>query len=1005
MKIHFEQTQPAQVAGQVTTSQSKAEGTSKVSHAAFALDISGRVKDNCNAYGVQGRTTEEIMQSAEQQDITVQQNYMTVMSNSMSGEDFAKLQEEGYHAQDMEPEEFVTIVDKIKAVVAQSGVTVAGYNEDLDADTLREITGSEVMAQAIVSALKEADTAVSEENVKQLAGLCEKISGMPELTDKTIAYMVSNHMEPTLEQLYLASYSSVGGNMPNTTDTRFYKEDIKGYYGQTGGELSVEKMEEQLRQVIEEAGYPVSKQTMEDAAWMLGQMIPLTPENFATLEGLKELKMPFSTKQILNYGAKAISAGKTAGQANVLMSPEETVYEQAARIWEEVQEISDEAADKVAEEGKRLTIRNLQEAERTLSRGDKAAELTSVEARLKLEEVRLQMTVEANIKLLKSNYSIETMELEQLVQELRQIRDNLHRIYFGTSSQGTVQSDATTLYDATRKAVQDISGAPAAVLGKYSVRSIEFTLETVSREGTALQKAYQEAGEAYETLMTAPRKDMGDSIRTAFRNVDAILEDMELDITAENQRAVRILGYNSMEITAENIMRVKAVDQSVQNVIKTMTPANTLEMIRDGKNPLEMNIQEINEYFEGKETFEQESRKYSEFLYHLEQSRQISAEEKESYIGIYRLLRQLEKNDGAAIGAVMQEQAELSFKNLLSAVRTEKKKGVDVKVTEDFGGITKAPTDKMSITDQIYAAFDSDEAVYRKELARHLRNQMSAEPDSEYLLMQQQQMREMLTKTDIEWSFLREHHIPVTYANLEAAGSLLKGKGKSLETLWEYTKESDISLEDTARKCIQAVGEEEDTVEKYQEAIDGIREAVEQRADGADVTSLDIRQLSTLHKQLSLMSSLAKEQCYEVPLKMNGVYTSVRVTFQHGNRAEQGRLEISFETELLGEVRGDFTVMSQSGQMLRAEGYFITNTQAAVAKLSEVVDKLSQKLEDGGKVQTSFQILEMSGDRKNVSGVRRVEKETPEEQLSGERISNREIYHLAEQILLLLHEQ
>ena len=69
------------------------------------------------------------------------------------------------------------------------------------------------------------------------------------------------------------------------------------------------------------------------------------------------------------------------------------------------------------------------------------------------------------------------------------------------------------------------------------------------------------------------------------------------------------------------------------------------------------------------------------------------------------------------------------------------------------------------------------------------------------------------------------------------------------------------------------------------------------------------------------------------------------------------------------------------------------------------MDKLSQKLEDGGKVQTSFQILEMSGDRKNVSGVRRVEKETPEEQLSGGRISNREIYHLAEQILLLLHEQ
>ena len=129
--------------GDRTTPSSCTQPGEKVNKG-YALDISGKVRDNDNDK-VHGRTMEEVMQNAQAQDVTVQENYMT--SNSMSEEDFARLQKEGYSAKDMEPEQFVSIVDKIKAVVAQSGKTVAGYNDDLDLETLEQITGSQVMAQ------------------------------------------------------------------------------------------------------------------------------------------------------------------------------------------------------------------------------------------------------------------------------------------------------------------------------------------------------------------------------------------------------------------------------------------------------------------------------------------------------------------------------------------------------------------------------------------------------------------------------------------------------------------------------------------------------------------------------------------------------------------------------------------------------------------------------------------------------------------------------------------
>ena len=132
----------------VTTAYSNTRAQESARTGAFAADISGTVMDN-NAYGVQGRTTEEVMQEAQVTDVTMQRNYMTVMSNSMSTEDFSKMLEEGVNPNDMDIEEVVTIVDRIKAELVKSGTHVAGYTDDLDNETLARIVGSESFANQL----------------------------------------------------------------------------------------------------------------------------------------------------------------------------------------------------------------------------------------------------------------------------------------------------------------------------------------------------------------------------------------------------------------------------------------------------------------------------------------------------------------------------------------------------------------------------------------------------------------------------------------------------------------------------------------------------------------------------------------------------------------------------------------------------------------------------------------------------------------------------------------
>ena len=159
----------------------------------YALDISGKVMDN-NAYGGHGKTAEEVMQDAGAIDVATQTDFMTVMSNTMSEEDFARLQKEGYYPGDMEIEEVVTIVDTIKAELIRGGIEVAGYTDDLDMETLAQITGSEAFAAEIAKQFRAYDIPLTRENVQAAREAFERAMQTGQPGEGTVKYMVENRM-------------------------------------------------------------------------------------------------------------------------------------------------------------------------------------------------------------------------------------------------------------------------------------------------------------------------------------------------------------------------------------------------------------------------------------------------------------------------------------------------------------------------------------------------------------------------------------------------------------------------------------------------------------------------------------------------------------------------------------------------------------------------------------------------------------------------------------------
>lgn len=99
--------------------------------------------------------------------------------------------------------------------------------------------------------------------------------------------------------------------------------------------------------------------------------------------------------------------------------------------------------------------------------------------------------------------------------------------------------------------------------------------------------------------------------------------------------------------------------------------------------------------------------KFSEFLWKLEKKNEISEEERDSYIGIYRLISQVEQSDGAVIGSLVNQGADITMKNLLTAVRVRGKSAMDYKVDDTFAGVDSVSRG-IKIDSQIESAYHTN---------------------------------------------------------------------------------------------------------------------------------------------------------------------------------------------------------------------------------------------------------------------------------------------------------
>ena len=858
-------------------------------------------KSEPSTYSVEGlKSFDEIKAKASMKNVSLENNAFAVMATSMSADDVAKMADEGFSPFEMTDSETVTVLDKIKATLVKSGVNIDGFTDDLSKEQIEQIAGSSAYASAIEAALKEAALPATKDNVTEITEALNVSDTLEQPSDDAKKYMINNCPEPTVNNFYIANHSSSADTSANRAS---YYMDETGYVGKNPTDADIESLSPQIEKIISDAGLSVNEQTINEAKWLINKDIPLTKENLTNLENLESVSFPLDTETVAMSAASALAEGKNAKDG--LLSDPESIHIKAAKFVESLN-------------------------------------FDDVAKRRILEETRLILTLEASVSLLKKGINLDTKDLEKLVDDLKQAEKESYAPFLMDNDEVDIKKydDELTLkldvFKQTVIAIEHVKTAPLSVVGDVAFSEKTPTLNEVAELSDKAKSEFSKAERSYETMMTMPRYDMGDSIKKAFRNVDDILEDLEIEATRLNEKAVRILGYSGMEITEANIEKAVKAEVAVENVITHMTPARTLKMIRDGFNPLDADIYELsNELLSEDE--DTGNTKYTEFLYKLEKSSEITESEKSAFIGLYRLFRKIEKSDGKLVGDVIKADAKLTLSNIISASRSDRQVGTDIKIDDSFGALEKLITHGESITDQILQGFKTKELnkQYAKEEANEIRN--------------------IITKEEAIVRALENADSPKSPINMAAANMLINSRGTIFKGLLKGLDEEE---KDVFDKEISELADSFDDEDSAKNAINSFtektQEIIKNKAQIAD-KYIDVKSLKLLNKQLSIINKMADSRTYEVPVIINGSYTSINLKIVNDTE-NAGKVKAYFETEETGRVSAEFDLRDG-----KVSGIITTENSFFEGVIKEREDSFKEEFKGAGVEISSMYYVNKRG--------------------------------------------
>lgn len=887
------------------------------------IDTADNFADYLDAQRERAKEKKEDVRSKEDQDKEAAKE----LRNNLSSDEIKKLKMMGIDIEGATLSDLMGVINTMRGnahreETAQLFADIKAANGDIE--ELNIVGGSVKVAGTDVKAdVSVADVVVEKSKEEQTPDF--------DITNNELVYIIKNNLGISRENIYKAHYS---GSRQSETK---------------GSEELVEQMRQQIDRTIEQAGYEPSYESYKAALFMMDNKLAVTPDT------------------IKKYMEFQDFTGQSVREADMPADDEEMADIKAEELYTKTNSVIVDAVYELAVEDKEITISAAYA--KTISLGQKKskpkyeaeelnrilqgygenvteAQQRAVTAIRQMEEIRLSMTMSMAGRLAKMNMSIDTRELSKVVDTLKQIENQMIEEKLGTAA----TPENVEIYKTLNEHMETLAESHMGVLGA-PLKGTEFTVRGLYDAGAEAEfdgtpkstevsfndaqetaestetSSFEKVRRSYEAVGTAPRSDMGDSITKAFSNVDDIITDLGFEVNIETQRAVKILGYNSISITPENINQVMEYDRQVNELMDAFYPEAVLGAIKDGINPLDVPIDELvdmvraHNYNAGVT----EAENLATYLMDVEKQGSITKEERESYIGIYRAMDKLAKSGDREAGWIFANGSRLTVRNLIAAMRSRRTAGVSFGVDDNFGALESGGIEN-SITDQIESAFHSiekfnslDKAVERYIEENQLEYSMTNAFAVDIMLKSSGGIYQMVSEIMEKLKFSTSVKDEMIDAETENMADSLSGEeieiGFTMESILEQIEnKSDISL-------------------TYDDIRNRITELMYSAGAAGIITAADISAIKTVNAGLNIVSRMAKNDKYQIPVDTEEGVKVMNLTIKSG-QGNRGSISVSIEGNEMGMVSARISVVNEN----TLAGYIESSTSEGSLALSEAAD-------------------------------------------------------------------
>ncbi|MCF0129570.1 MAG: hypothetical protein HUJ70_13395 [Pseudobutyrivibrio sp.] len=783
--------------------------------------------------------------------------------------------------------------------------------------------------------LSEEELAAMSASVSQALGMADKIND--NMTSQQAAFLVKNELEPTIENIFNANMKVPDvETLPDAAMAENMSEEkaVK----------VVSELEGAIENLAKETGISDVKETCVE---MLKTGVNLTAENLENFAEYTSFEKP-SEEEIKEAINDALAEGKEAKEAYLIKG--HSIMDKARNLVEEVNTIDESALKEVTE-------------------------------RITLERIRLIMTKESAFTMIKNGIEVDTSDLTNLLEQLEATQNQLiEKLCAGATKEETQAN--VSLYIETMEVVSEVKGLPIDLVTRVPDLS-EATLPQIKEAGISLAAEFARMEMTYEAVGTEVRRDLGDSINKAFQNVGDILEDLGFEAEDELAvKAVHALARNQMAINKESVTTMKSACEELSRTMKSLSPAVVSELIKRGENPLDLSLKELtakaNEIrLETGDTSEEEG--FAKFLWKAEHTEGISEEQREAYIGVYRLLNQIEKSDGAAIGALMSQQTEVTLRNLMMAVRSGKKTGKEYEVSDKVGALDQLIVSDLSITQQVEKVFLTNRCRDAKE-AMTPAKLMAFETEDAYLDMnpdqyasameagaedvleeayrrqQTAELRENFSNASEEViRMLEQFDLPVTSNMISAMQQFMNSKNSVFSKLFEKQGRDEDEVEMLIENLTERFGEACKTPEEMAEAQEALgilaENAMKTMVNEEEVSTIDLKTMKLLKTQFGAMTAMAKnDETYHIPIMVANEAGNMTLKIVKGSY-DKGLVKMAIRAVSTGAVSGSFRY--EAGEL---NGSFTCEKEETREMMSEQAPLIAQTIleQTGLSVSLSF---------------------------------------------------